>query len=66
MNLIRLTSTKEALRKYLHELESIKPSCCTCENLSGSVCQKFQQQPPEEWKRGPVECEHWQHDEIPF
>ena len=67
MNLIELKSTREALRKSLHDLDRITPCCMSCvQFFDGTLCSKFNAEPPEEWKRGPVECEHWVHDGIPF
>ena len=66
MNLIELTSTKTALRKYLHELERITPSCHSCEHFAQGQCAQAQAAPPPEWVKGPVECERWEHDGIPF
>ena len=66
MNLIELNSVKNALRSKLNELESITPSCHSCERFSSGVCQHFGQAPPPEWQRGPIECAEWRHDGIPF
>lgn len=67
MNLTELNSVKDALRKQLHDLERITPSCHSCEHLgAGKVCDQFNAEPPPEWQRGPIECAHWQYDGIPF
>lgn len=66
MNLIQLQSTKEALKKSLHEYERITPACNTCENMRAGQCTHFKATPPPEWVRGPVNCEHWEYDSIPF
>lgn len=66
MNLIQLTSTKDALRQSLREYERINPACNTCLNLQAGICTHYQQQPPDEWKRGPVDCAAWEYDNVPF
>lgn len=66
MNLIELNSVKDALRRKLHELESITPACHSCEQFQSGVCQHFGQSPPPDWQSGPVECAEWRHDGIPF
>jgi len=66
MNLLQLNVTKQALRRQLDEYERITPCCMTCENMESGICQQFQAAPPPEWKHGPVDCEQWTHDGIPF
>jgi hypothetical protein len=66
MNIIQLNSVKDALRSKLHELERITPACRTCEKFQSGICQHFGQSPPPEWQLGPVECDQWVHDGIPF
>lgn len=66
MNLAELNATREALRKQLNEYNRILPSCNNCTHLGAGLCQQFNAQPPVEWVKGPVECEHWDYDFIPF
>ena len=67
MNLAELTAIKMHLSKQLKELESIQITCLRCEHLkSGRRCDKFDAKPPDEWLNGPVDCEHWLWDAIPF
>lgn len=66
MNLIELNATRQALRKQLYEYERITPSCNNCLRLEARVCQQFNASPPDDWINGPVECEHWDYDFIPF
>lgn len=71
MNLAELNVVKGALRDALANYERIKPCCHSCTNYSGNLdsgrCAKFDNaQPPKEWIRGPVECEQWTYDAIPF
>ena len=68
MNLIELKATREALRKQLHEYDRITPSCDNCEHFSfqGKKCAKFNASPPAEWLKGPVNCQHWEYDSVPF
>ena len=66
MNLHELKATLDSLRRQLSFYELIKPSCSNCNHLQGSLCAKFAAQPPQEWLTGPVECEHWDYDNIPF
>jgi hypothetical protein len=55
------------LRKTLHELERITPSCHCCLHLgAGKVCERFHAEPPPDWQRGPVDCAHWEYDNVPF
>lgn len=66
MNLATLNVQKQTLKKALHDLEIIKPSCHSCDRFTGGECSQFGAAPPREWIVGPVECEHWEYDEIPF
>lgn len=66
MNLIQLQTTRDALKQSLQSLERIKPCCHTCEHYQGNRCDKFAAVPPPEWVAGPVECEQWSYDNIPF
>ena len=67
MNLIELNAIKTHLKRQLKDIESIQVTCLGCEHLkSGNKCEKFNAQPPAEWLHGPVDCEHWTWDEIPF
>lgn len=67
MNLAQLNTSKEALRKSLHELERITPSCHSCLHLgAGKVCEQFHAEPPPDWQRGPVDCAQWEYDNVPF
>lgn len=66
MNMNQLVSTKTALLKSLHDLERINPKCNNCTNYANTRCAKFDASPPREWIAGPVECEHWDFDGVPF
>lgn len=67
MNLHDLKATREALRKQLHCYDLITPACNNCEKLgSDKRCSHFAAPPPQDWLTGPVECEHWEYDGIPF
>ena len=66
MNLATLNIQKATLKQALFELEAIKVNCLHCESYSGEICQQFKASPPPEWVNGPVDCEHWVFDGIPF
>jgi hypothetical protein len=67
MNLVELNAIKTHLKKQLKDIESIQVTCLRCEHLkSGNRCNQFNAQPPAEWLHGPVDCEHWSWDSIPF
>lgn len=71
MNLIQLTTTKEALRQSLQRYERITVCCHSCEHyfvsgVSGPQCSVHKATPPPEWIRGPVECSDWSYDFIPM
>lgn len=67
MNLQELNAIKMHLKKQLKDLDAIQITCRRCEHLqSGNVCQKFDARPPDEWLHGPVDCEHWLWDAVPF
>lgn len=66
MTLTELTVTKDALRKQLQEYEQIKPNCINCTKYTHDKCEQFDASPPNSWKIGPVQCEHWVWDQIPF
>ena len=67
MNLHELRVTRDALRKQLSLYEHIQPACNNCEKMSAhKKCSHFEAVPPAEWLVGPVECEHWRYDFIPF
>lgn len=66
MNFNELKATKEALKRSLHELEIIKVACYCCTQYKNTQCTKYAAPPPDDWVRGPIECESWEYDEIPF
>jgi hypothetical protein len=66
MNLSELTIIKQALRNQLNEYDRITPSCNNCEHYKNSVCQHFSASPPPEWVKGPIDCQQWIYDSIPF
>ena len=67
MNLAELNAIKMYLDKQLKELDTIQITCLRCEHLkAGHRCQKFDATPPAEWLHGPVDCEHWLWDAVPF
>ncbi|MDV7401082.1 hypothetical protein RZS08_57220, partial [Arthrospira platensis SPKY1] len=61
MNLIELKATTQALRRQLDEYERIKPCCVTCLKYEAGVCSQYQAAPPDDWIKGPVDCEHWDY-----
>lgn len=67
MNLATLNIQKATLTQALHELNAIKVICHNCTSYHGQLCAKYQATPPPDWiSKGPVECEHWEYDGIPF
>lgn len=69
MNLIELKATTQALRQSLQRYERIKVCCHTCERFGEVVpkqCAVHKATPPPEWISGPIECNDWSHDSIPF
>ena len=66
MNLAELKATREALRKQLNEYDRITPACQNCLHLGAGLCQQYNAAPPAHWLQGPVECEKWDYDFIPF
>lgn len=66
MNLNELKATREALRTQLAHFDSIVPKCADCTHLMAGRCEVFDSTPPDNWVRGPVECEQWHWDGIPF
>lgn len=65
MNLQQLRATKTALKKQLLEMEIITEGCHSCTHYS-NYCNKFNAKPPDDWKIGPIDCEEWEYDNIPF
>ena len=58
---------RAALEQALKALDAKRPGCNTCEHYApGKGCTVFGAQPPEEFRRGPVDCEHYVWDAIPF
>ena len=66
MNLATLVLQKQTLKKALCDLEKIKVSCHSCDKFTGGQCLQFEASPPHEWIEGPVDCESWEFDNIPF
>jgi hypothetical protein len=66
MNMFLLNGTREALRTELRRLDAIKPGCGNCTHYDLEKCKVYEQTPPPEWFKGPVECEAWEFDSIPF
>lgn len=66
MNLATLVLQKQTLKKALRDLENIKVSCHSCDKFIGGQCLQFKAAPPSEWIEGPVDCEGWEFDNIPF
>ena len=67
MNLQELNAIKTHLKKQLKDIESIQVTCLHCEHLKhNNRCEKFDAKPPADWLHGPVDCEHWKWDCIPF
>lgn len=69
MNLIQLTTTKEALRQSLQRYERITVCCHSCEHYGSygsKMCAVHKATPPPEWVNGPIECNEWEHDNVPW
>ena len=67
MNLQQLDFARHMLRTQLAQYERIVPACGNCTKCSSAFhCDVYQAQPPQQWREGPVTCEHWKWDEIPF
>lgn len=67
MNLAELKATTQALENQLRTLNSITPGCRSCEHFArGNECDVFRAMPPPAWIDGPVECEQWVWDGVPF
>ena len=68
MNLATLNLQKQTLQKALRDLDNIKVNCHSCDRFTGGQCGQFEAAPPPEWVKGPgpVACEHWEFDNIPF
>lgn len=66
MNLAELTVMRKVLKQKLVELDAITPSCNNCIYYEGRMCQKHGATPPDEWVKGPVECQDWSYDNVPF
>jgi hypothetical protein len=69
MNLIQLTTTREALRQSLQRYEQITVCCHSCEhygNETARQCSIHKATPPPEWMKGPIECADWLFDQVPF
>jgi hypothetical protein len=67
MNATELHAVRDALRQRLVELDRIKTTCDHCEHFGMAPrCDKFNAVPPEDFRRTPGACEHWQFDGIPF
>lgn len=64
MNLIELTTQKQALTEMLTRLERIQVSCLNCEHYHQRLCKKFNATPPlDTIKTG---CPEWVYDGCPF
>lgn len=66
VNIALLTVKREALRKELQRLDAITPSCSNCNHYLLEMCKVYDQAPPSEWFRGPIDCESWEFDALPF
>lgn len=66
MNFLALTTTRETLRAELKRLDAIQVGCSNCKNYELNNCKVFGEMPPGDWFKGPVECESWEFDQIPF
>ena len=66
MNLATLNVQKQTLQKALRDLERIKVNCHSCDRVTGGTCSQFGAAPPPEWVTGPVDCDHWEFDNIPW
>jgi hypothetical protein len=69
MNLVTLNATINALKQQLQVFENIRVCCHSCERFGEIVpqqCAVHQATPPTDWIKGPIECEHWSHDSVPF
>lgn len=66
MNQVELKVTITALKKLLSEHERITVCCQSCLMYERRQCSHHQATPPPEWLHGPIQCEHWSFDSIPF
>ena len=67
MKLDTLNELRQALRNKLRELDAISPTCLSCQHFaSGRTCDKWQAEPPPEYRTKPGQCTDWEHDRIPF
>ena len=67
MTAIELQAVRDALRKRLAELDRISTTCQDCEHFAQAPrCAKFDANPPEDFRRTPGACAHWQFDGVPF
>ena len=62
----RLKAERNALRKRLVYLDSIKANCKTCAQWTGRACELFDEAPPADFQTADGLCESWVHDGIPF
>lgn len=69
MNLATLNATINALKTQLQTFENIRVCCHSCERYGEArahQCAVHQATPPPDWITGPIQCEHWVHDSVPF
>lgn len=67
MTIIEFKAVRDALRRRLAEFDRMQPTCDSCEHFAHAPqCAKFEAAPPEDFRRTPEACEHWQFDGVPF
>lgn len=66
MNQAELNVTLQALQKQLAEYQRITVCCHSCLNFESQRCLHHGAQPPPDWVQGPIQCAHWQYDNVPF
>lgn len=66
MNQAELNVTLTALKSQLEVFERITVCCHSCLSYERGKCLHHQATPPPEWVHGPIQCAHWQHDNVPF
>lgn len=67
MTIVELRAVRDALRRRLDELDSIKTTCDHCVHFAHAPrCAKFGADVPTEFSRTPESCPDWQYDGIPF
>jgi hypothetical protein len=66
MNLSEYQAKKRMLEKEMRELSFIKAGCQQCQHFDFGKCKVLQAEIPNEFIVAVEQCEHWEHDSIPF